>query len=789
MSQVEINGTVKSISGKPIPEAMVSIKGTDYSTISDKKGRFRFEQVSEGEYTLYVLSYGQKPMVKKIIVATEAVDVQVVLQAVELDEVDIHALRIKNFGQGHLDSIDDFGIYEGKKTEVILIDELDANLATNNPRQVYAKITGLNIWESDGAGLQLGIGGRGLNPNRTSNFNVRQNGYDISADALGYPESYYTPPTEALEKIEITRGAASLQYGTQFGGVVNFKLKKGAEDKKAEVTMRQSIGSWGFSNTFVSVGGTVADSNLNYYSFVQYRQGDGFRPNSQFDAYNAYAAIDYRVHQRLDLNLEYTKMYYLAQQPGGLTDRNFEYDPRQSLRERNWFTVDWNLFALTGTYRLSKKTQINTRFFGLLAKREAIGNLERINVIDFGEERTLIRGQFQNIGNETRVLHEYRLGKRNHNFLAGVRLYHGRTISQQGDASDGSDADFTFLNPDDLENSDYVTPNDNIAIFAENIFNITEKFTVTPGLRYEHIHTFARGFYKQRVINFAGQVVAETKIEEDLERRRGLLIAGLGLNYDLNKDISIYANYSQNYRAINFSDLRIVNPNFQVDPDIQDERGFTADLGIKGTFKDAFNFELTGFYLAYRDRIGQLLLANQPPLFLDYRFRTNIADARNIGVEFFGEIDVLHCFKKLDHNDWSWTIFANTAVVDAVYVNTEDNAIKDRKVEMVPPLLFRTGTSVKYKKLGAAVQFAHTEEHFTDATNAVRTSTAIEGIIPTYQVMDISVNYTYKWMKVEGSINNALNELYFTRRADGYPGPGIIPSDGRAFYLTFQAKF
>ena len=64
-----------------------------------------------------------------------------------------------------------------------------------------------------------------IDPNRTSNFNTRQNGYDISADVLGYPESYYTPASEALSEIQIVRGAASLQYGTQFGGLVNFKMK------------------------------------------------------------------------------------------------------------------------------------------------------------------------------------------------------------------------------------------------------------------------------------------------------------------------------------------------------------------------------------------------------------------------------------------------------------------------------------------------------------------------------------------------------------------------------------
>ncbi len=145
---------------------------------------------------------------------------------------------------GKLKDVEGTSIYAGKKTEIIQLSNINANLATNNTRQIYARIPGLNIWEYDRGGLQLGIGGRGLSPNRSSNFNIRQNGYDISADALGYPESYYTPSAEALDRIEIVRGAASLQYGPQFGGLVNFVMKEGPADKKFEFTTRQTGGSF-----------------------------------------------------------------------------------------------------------------------------------------------------------------------------------------------------------------------------------------------------------------------------------------------------------------------------------------------------------------------------------------------------------------------------------------------------------------------------------------------------------------------------------------------------------------
>ena len=75
-----------------------------------------------------------------------------------------------------------------------------------------------------------------------------------------------------------------------------------------------------------------------------------------------------------------------------------------------------------------------------------------------------------------------------------------------------------------------------------------------------------------------------------------------------------------------------------------------------------------------------------------------------------------------------------------------------------------------------------------DATNAETSPSAVEGLIPAYQILDISAGYTWKMLSLEASCNNVLNQMYFTRRAAAYPGPGIIPSDGRSFFVTLQVK-
>ena len=682
-------------------------------------------------------------------------------------------------------------IYAAKKNEVVVLEDVTANLAANVSRQIYAKVAGLNIWESDGAGIQLGIGGRGLSPNRNSNFNTRQNGYDISADALGYPESYYTPPVEAIERIEIVRGAASLQYGTQFGGMLNFRFKEGPRDKKIELHSRQTLGSFGLYNSFNSLGGTVG--KIQYYGFYHHKRTDGWRPNSSLDQHTTYLSVAYRPSARFTIRPEYTYMQYLAQQPGGLTDAQFNTDPRQSNRERNWFRVNWNLLALNVDYKISEKTRINNRSFALIAGRDALGNLDRINLIDFGGNRDFLSDQFRNWGNETRLIHNYTLFNNPTVFLLGSRIYQGMTHRRQGDGNKGSGPDFYYLNPENLEGSDFDLPSSNFSLFAENIFNLSEKWSLTPGFRFESIHTETDGYYKSRVEDLAGNVLIDEKIEERKSNRRSFVFFGIGSSYKPNEQLELYANISQNYRAINFNDIRVNVGSLVVDPELKDETGFNADLGFRGNLTEVFNFDLSIFYLSYRDRIGSILKKEPNPQFNGLvervvRFRTNVADARISGLESFLELDLLR-LTKVNIARTRLSVFGNFAFIRANYTNSEENGITDNEVELVPPINLKTGLSFQWRDISLSYQYAFVGEHFSDASNAIRTPSAIEGLIPSYQVMDLSLSYRFKFLELEGGINNLSNSLYFTRRATGYPGPGIIPSDGRSFYLTLGFTF
>src|SRR5450631_3253602 len=222
-------------------------------------------------------------------------------------------------GVGHLLEMKDGIIYAGKKNEVIIIDSLDANKAINNTRQILGRIPGLNIVETESSGFTAnGIATRGLNPTQSIEMNTRQNGYNISADIYGYNEAYYIPPMEAVSRIELVRDAASLQFGAQFGGMVNYVTEEAPPNKAFQFRTAETFGSYGMFNAFNSVGGTV--NKISYYGFLQYRSMDGYRPNSAQWQLSGYGKVQYTPSEKWNMGLEYSLMRNRIQMPGGLTD-------------------------------------------------------------------------------------------------------------------------------------------------------------------------------------------------------------------------------------------------------------------------------------------------------------------------------------------------------------------------------------------------------------------------------------------------------------------------------------
>lgn len=778
-SQFKVNGTVVSDENKAIKNVEIYNESGGLLAKTDVLGQFQFTTVKK---SIAVLFYSNNFKVKRLVLVSENYqNVNVILASFseELSEIQIRSRKEKVFELKRLNDVEGTAIYAGKKTEVVLVNQSAAALSTNNARQIFNQVAGLNIYQNDDAGLQLNIGGRGLDPNRTANFNTRQNGYDISADVLGYPESYYTPASEGLDEIQVIRGAASLQYGTQFGGLVNFITKKPTED--LEVTFRNTIGSFGLYTNFTSVSNTA--KKFSYYAYINYKKGDGFRPNSNFESKNAFAHLGYQINDKSKISVDFTVLQYLAQQAGGLTDQMFANDPYQSNRARNWFQVAWFLYNLKWEHQFSEKTNFSFNFFGLDASRDALGfRTNRVNQVDPNSERDLIKGTFKNFGFESRLLSNYRFFDKRGTFLIGTKFYKANNTNMQGPGSNGVDADFE-MRLDDYPNyprqSDSKFPNLNVALFGENIFYINDKFSVTPGFRLEYINTKRDEIIKDIFTDAAGNVINENRRDENETNERTFVLFGLGTSYKINNNAEFYGNISQNYRSVTFSDISTANPAFEISSDITDEKGFTIDAGMRGNYKNFFSYDANVFGLFYNDRINIYTRADGKAE------RDNIGDARILGIESLVDFNIKKWFT--NNSEYVFNYFINSSFITSEYTKSDINGVVGNEVEFIPNINIKTGVRFGYKNFLASIQYSYLSRQFSDATNAFGGSlSGVTGEIPAYDILDFSTSYKYKFLKIEAGVNNLLNNSYFTRRATGYPGPGIIPSAPRNYYTTLQ---
>ncbi|WP_432670760.1 TonB-dependent receptor domain-containing protein [Flavobacterium sp. SM2513] len=791
--QTSISGVVQKANNSTISGVEVYNTTTSAKTVSDENGVFTFE-IKEGTTHQIVLYKDGFQLLEATIAMDENNKIFILETITNLSEVVIQNERGKLFNVNKLRDVEETAIYAGKKTEVIAVSKLTANKAVNNARQIFGQVVGLTINEGSDGGLQLSIGGRGLNPNRTSNFNTRQNGYDISADVLGYPESYYATPTEALEEIQIVRGAASLQYGTQFGGLVNFKIKSPSK-KEMEITTRNTVGSYNLYTNFTSLSGTKG--KFSYYTFFNFKQGDGFRPNSEFNSKSYFVNLNYQFNEKTSLHFDYTHFDYVAKQAGGLSDFMFNDDPNQSNRDRNWFAVNWNLYALRLKHKVSENADFSLQLFGLDASRKAVGyRSNRVSSPDFeGTVRDLVIGDFVNWGAEARFLQKHDFLGTNNAFLIGVKYYQSKNAGLQGPGSSGNGPDFSLATaefPSYASQSNYEYPNLNVSLFGENIFRVSSKFSITPGFRYEKIRTQAEGYFRRINLDFAGNVILDERVDENNVKERDFLLLGVGLSYKLKNRLELYGNVSQNYRSVTFNDIRTVATGQVIAENITDEKGYTSDIGIRGQITDKVSFDASVFGLFYNDKIGEYDALNPDGSAAPVRLRDNIGTALTYGFEAMVDWNLSKTFFA-ENEQFSWNVFTNSALTGSEYLTSDVSNIEGNEVEFVPLINFKTGTSVGYRNFMTSLQLTYVTSQFTDASNKTVETTdneyGIFGEIPSYYVADFSASYKWKMFKLEAGVTNFTNNNYFTRRATGYPGPGIIPSETRTFYTTLEFTF
>lgn len=679
---------------------------------------------------------------------------------------------------GHLPAVRDGVIYSGKKTEVLLMDSLRANTAQDVERQILGRIPGANFSETEGAGFPSnGVGFRGLDPTQSQEMNTRQNGVNIAGDVFGYPETYYAPPSEALERIEIVRGAGALAFGPQFGGTINYVVRRGRPHSAPAVTLRQTAGSWGLINSFDAVGGGTG--SVTYYGFLDARRADGWRPNSDYRQATAYGSATWTPSRRLTMGLQGTLFRNRIHMPGGLSDAQFAADPGRSYRARNWLASPWNILAATARWDASPTTRLETVLSYMAADRHLVwrnedGGPAAADSIDPATgtyvPREVERETFHDLAMEARLRSLHVVHGIPMTLAAGLRAGLGDMRRfEGGPGSTGSDFDMTLHGGTWERALRFRTTN--LAAFAEDLVRLGDRLSVTPGARLEYVRSQAAG-YTDVTSRFA-------------PKRYAFPLLGIGAEYETTRSTTLYANVTQAYRPITYSALTPVGSIARVDPALHAARGYNADLGWRGTLADAVKVDASIFYLLYRGHIGTRTVDDGNGGTIEER--ANIGTSVHRGVEAYLEIDPLR-LAGAPAGLGSLDLFTSSALIDARYVTGE---FADNRVEQAPRLLSRVGATYALGALSTTVQVSYTGLSYGDANNSVLpTDDAAAGLVPAYTVADWSARLTLGGgLAVDAGMNNLTNVRYYTKRTDEYPGPGILPGMARSAYAGLSLAF
>src|SRR5512132_4385860 len=325
-------------------------------------------------------------------------------------------------------------INAGKKTSFVKPAEFPA-FAGNDYREVMGTTPGIIVSEEPQSPI-INFGYRGLNSQRSEFMQVLKDGISIKNEQFGFPETHYTPILDAVERIEVIRAGAALQFGPQPGGAINFVMKMPRQDAPFHFTTKNVFGSYDYYRNYTEADGTVGP--LGYYFYYDHWQQEGFREaNSDYDLNGGSARLVWNVtnDSRFILTLDaYDEEHG---EPGGLRRRESENPPDSVFVEddRTASTRFFDRFRLERYYAtleyqklFSERTQLDIKAFGgyltRWSKRQRGGGFGTLpSGPDANTDSIQLRSDYTE-GLDARVRQDYALFVDVSTFADGIYFYH-----------------------------------------------------------------------------------------------------------------------------------------------------------------------------------------------------------------------------------------------------------------------------------------------------------------------------------------------------------------------------
>lgn len=666
------------------------------------------------------------------------------------DEIIVEEVTVEGRDRSFLPDVQGASIYAGKKSTQTSLRQLPP-IQNNNYRQAFYQMPGLLVSEMNNRSI-VNINYRGLgDPHESQDILTLKDGLPIGFDRLGYSTTYYVPPLEAVERVELIRGGGALLYGPQPGPVLNYATYDPPAEKFTASTQHSS-GSYGTYSTFNRLGGTQGP--LGYLAYHHHSHSNGPRANEGYDLNGGSAKVTYRKEGGARWTLNVDSFQGETQEAGRLTLAQHQANREQTSRPGDRLEVTRNAASLEIAQDLSDSTAISWVFYGNTFDRWSLRRTSNASTQNNIDLREATAG-----GMEGRLRHDYQAFGEMQTLTTGAAFY-------MADAPRTQDRSATGTYPSELGSPifdfDYRTVYG--ALFGENRFAFGP-WSIIPGFRLDLLN--------QRVKeNFN---TGKTSSLHDIDESSAVPLAGLGIQYALPQNSQLYANVSQGYKPAQFDDLAPTGNNTLPATSLDEGKTWTTELGVRGNPLQWFQFDASVFRTVYDNFFGTVTVGSNTQ-------RQNVGTAVYQGADLAGEADLLR-LAQVKPKLGSVSVYGNVSWLDAEF---EEGPNKGLEPAYAPAYLARAGLVYRWpNRAKIALLGTFVEDHYW-ADNNQAGGTGLTAI-PAYTVWDLTaeLNGVKDTLKLFGGINNLLDETYFSRvRSDG-----IEPAVGRNYYAGVRLKF
>jgi Fe(3+) dicitrate transport protein len=571
-----------------VPFLSVYIQGTSNGSITNENGEFILRDLPPEEMLLCIDGLGYKTIYHPLEPAGIQDDL---LFQIEEDELLLEEVVVTGSRVGLLR-------YLPGSASIVQAREL-AMAAPVSANEILRNIPGVHVVEEEGAGLRVNIGIRGLDPDRSRNALVLEDGIPVALAPYGEPEMYYSPNIERMSGMEVLKGNGSILFGPQtIGGVVNYITEDPGKEAAGKVSFRG--GDFGYNSTLLKFSNRI--SNTGFAINYNRKAAQEFGPTTfLLHDINSKLVMHLSPRSKLTMKLgvydENSNSTYVGITQAMYDEGGYDYltiAPDDNLHIRRY------AMSASHSYLVSDGLKLNTTLFAYTTSRDwnrqdftYDPGASRLTGISYGTEEAhegtiFMRNgtgqrnrQFEVAGIEPRLSYRYELLNRTSKLDAGVRFLYEKAYEQRVNGTRAGASSGELRN-------DEIRAGKAFSSFVQHKTLLTDQLTITAGLRSENT------WYERDILRLDH---TDTLIGNST--RDFALIPGAGINFNINENIGLFTGLHRGYAPPRTKDAISDDG---IDLELEAEKSWNYELGLRAGVAAA-EMELTAFYMNFSNQV------------------------------------------------------------------------------------------------------------------------------------------------------------------------------------------